>query len=127
MSSHCILRLLQSWLTIQKRFLVNNISVFLSRNWIRCELGTPKFPDLPFLKPNTLTKSFEILKFFLHGNKLQTASLSSNVAISFFQKAPLQVFNLTFHYLLEFKKCSKYHYMFLLISLLDLTIWRLEH
>ena len=62
-----------------------------------CELGTPKFPVFPFLKPNAIIQSLEIWEFLNHGNKLNTCYIFANSAIIFYLKAPLQVLNLTFH------------------------------
>ena len=55
---------------------------------------------------------FGIWLFFIYGNKQYTGAFSPNSAIIFYLKQAFKVFNVTFHLLLELRKCSNFHNFF---------------
>ena len=59
----------------------------------------------------------------MHGNKLHSGAFSANSAIIFYLKLPLKVLNVTFHLVLELRKCSNFHHLFNSVSLMCGAPW----
>ena len=86
------------------------------RNRYRSELVTTTFPSFPFLKP-TRKNGFESRQFFIYGNNLYTGAFYANSIFIFYLKYLLKVLNVTFHFVIELRKCSNFPHLFIMVSL----------
>ena len=64
-------------------------------------------------KPNGITKAFEILWLFIDDKKLYSSPLSANSALHILSETILQNLNITFHLVLESRKCTNFHNLFI--------------